>query len=381
MENKNKSNILLIIIFAAAFGIGGGAVGGLLARSYVGDSLVTPFFGEIDYSHQGPNLIIRDPKKVVVQQDDRVSNTVSAVQNGLVGIFKKRDPRKADKNFNLDNFYVTGDEVGQGLIITADGWIMTAFKPEAADKYVVVTSNNQVYDIDKILTDQLTSASFIHVDAKDFPVRKFASPADIANGQTVLAVRWDGETELAAISDIKKRTGGLVESSDAFSSKIQLASKLGPDFEGVPIFNLGGDIVGVLDKDDQVDPISHFDSATRSLLKSGEIRRASLGANYIDMSRMAGEIPSGAGAFDFRQNGNYRGALIYKDASGTAVAKGSAAAAAGLKEGDLVLSVNGFDVDQNTGLNDLVQEFQPGERTVIIYLRNGEQKETEVTFK
>ncbi|HFC53123.1 MAG TPA: PDZ domain-containing protein, partial [Gammaproteobacteria bacterium] len=60
------------------------------------------------------------------------------------------------------------------------------------------------------------------------------------------------------------------------------------------------------------------------------------------------------------------------------VVPGSPAAAAGLREGDLILRIDGEEIPDLKGLSDLLKILEPGDRIEITYLRDGEQKRVEV---
>ncbi|MBI4812440.1 serine protease [Candidatus Falkowbacteria bacterium] len=381
-KEKKKNNILLIIILAAIFGLVGGLAGELIVGTYIlGGALNMPLFGDIDFSdvsYGGSNLIIRDAKKVVVEQNDKAVETINSAAGSLAAIFKKKSSgeSKGSNSFNSDDYYAAGQEVGQGLIITSDGWIITSFKPETADNYMVMTKDKVIYAIDKMASDKLTSFNFLHVQAKDLPVKKFAGWDEIKNGQIVLAVNWDGRAVLNSIADRKKRAVDLVDSSDSFLSRISLAEDLSKEFAGSVLFNLAGDIVGLSDKE-AVEPISHLDSAIKSLLGSGEVKRPTLGINYIDLSRLARITRTNSeAAVGLRQN--EKGAIIHQNVNGVAVIKGSPAYSAGLKEGDIILSVNNIEINEDNNLTDIIQGFQAGDKINVIYSRKGEEKEVEV---
>ena len=149
-EKKQKNSIIIIIALATVFGLFSGVVGELLIRSYLLNHDI-PFFGEIDFSnhnYHNTNLIINDAKKVVVEQDNKIVETINSAKNSLVGIFPKNlsadKPELNTTSFNLSNYYQADQEFGQGLIITSDGWIVTNSQftsLEAVKNYVVITED------------------------------------------------------------------------------------------------------------------------------------------------------------------------------------------------------------------------------------------------
>lgn len=374
----------MAILIVVAFGLAGGIVGDLIARAYIlGSDYNIPFFGEINFSKgnlKGPNIIIRDAKKVIVEQNDKIEEAIISAEGSLVGIFKKKKisfppageagaREKAGakpERFNLADYYQLDMAVAQGFILTSDGWIVTSFKPENLD-YVIITRDKKIYTIDKAVSDKLTPFHFLHVRAKDLTVRQFVNMDEIKNGQIALSVNWNNKTVTTAIAGRQDKSGNILNFSDSFFSRISLMDALGKEFAGSFLFNLSGDVIGLIDKNGAVWPISHFSSAIKSLFQDGVVKRPSLGVNYIDLSRLVSE-----------KNSYKNGALIYKSAKGIAVVKGGAADGSGLAAGDIIVSVDGQEINEGNNLTDVIQSFLAGDRINIVYLRDGEEKEVEV---
>ncbi len=401
-NNKNKKNsILIIIIIAAVFGIAGGIAGELAARAYLIDSFYDiPFFGEINFSngnYNGSNLIIRDAKKVIVEQDTKAQEIINSVGMSLVGIFKKPLLKSEQAgNFNLSDYYQINQEVGQGIIITSDGWIATSFLPaemeqapqkagqagaagkgDFLENYAVITKDGKVYAVDKIIQDKLTKFNFLRVEAKDFPVRNFVGRGGIMAGQSVAAVNWDGASWLSVISAMENyKDQDIVNSSDGISGEIFLVDKPSENFNGSFLFNLAGEVAGLIDNQGKIMPASQFTAAIEGLLKIKEIRRAGLGVNYIDLSELAK-----APVLNSAQEGGYgKGAVIYKNKQGAAIVKGGAADKAGLKEGDIITAVDNIEINKDNKLNDAIGQYIAGDKVMIAYSRDGNKKEVEVVL-
>ncbi|MCG2695735.1 hypothetical protein L6248_02275 [Candidatus Parcubacteria bacterium] len=103
-ENK-KNSAMLIIILVVIFGLLSGMAGGLAGRSFF-DFYYLPLFGEINFSdmdYKGSNLIIRDAKKVIVEQDVKIIEAINSAKSSTVGIFEKSPPglSSAKNDINL----------------------------------------------------------------------------------------------------------------------------------------------------------------------------------------------------------------------------------------------------------------------------------------
>jgi S1-C subfamily serine protease len=368
-EFLKKHSLPAVIITALIFGLVGGLVGELAARAFLFDSL--PGFwplGSWDFSrgrYAEQGLVISNPKNVIVQQDAKVDGTIASVSSSLAGIYKKQRLLKSSLIFEPSNFYQLSQSVGQGFIITADGWLVTSLGliKNYAD-YVVITQDKKIYQIDKAVADNLTQFNFIHIQAEDLPVRKFADRQNIKSGQLALAINWLGLSRLAAVAGFS-RPDGLIRSSDSFSEKLLLDSQLSAEFAGSTIFNLAEEVLGLVNNKGEIEPIGHLVGAIRSLFKEQAVIRPSLGIGYVDLSELT-EITG--------QNNYWRkGAVIYNSQKAPAVRKNSPAAQAGLRAGDVVMAVGDVYLDQNNDLAEIIQDQLAGGTVNLLVWRDGQE--------
>lgn len=380
MKNEKNNSIAIFLLLSIFLGMISGAVSSFIIRSYVfGDMFTMPFAGEMDLSsgnYRGSSLVISGAKKVVVEQSDKIASTIESSRSSLVGIFKKKTLPEVSSllYFDQKDFYRVGEEISQGLIITSDGWVITDFKPDNLN-YVAITSDKRILPIDKVVKDTLTPFYFVHIVASDLPVKGFADISDVRGGDLVLSVDWSGRGEISYISDIRTDNSNPVSSSDYFYKKIKLSDNLSEDFKGLTVFNLSGDVVGLINEEG-VEPITHFDSAIKSLLKSGSVVRTSLGVNYVDLSYLIG-----SGSIVSEKNGINNGALVYDGANGAAVTKGSAADLAGIRKGDIITAIDNIEINKKISLSEAVQKFSKGDKIIVVLLRNAEKMEVEVELK
>jgi serine protease Do len=310
---------------------------------------------------------------VIVQQDAKINETINSVGPSLVGIYKKKPAPVALNNvFTPDNFYKINEPAGQGFVITSDGWIVTSSAlVKNYNDYVVIAKDRKIYQIDKAVADNLTKFNFIHVPARDLPVMKFTEIQDIKPGSLVVSVTWLGLNLVSSISGFNE-SSSLVKSSDNFSKKLVLDDKLPAEFKGSIIFNLAGDALGLVNDGGEIEPLSHLGGAVRSLFKNKTSSRSSLGINYVNLAELV-EITG--------QNSYWqKGAIIYKDQKAVAVKKNSPAEKSGLREGDIIISIDNLELNQKNNLTEIVQDHLAGETISLIILRQGEEREVKVTL-
>ncbi|MDD5290825.1 MAG: PDZ domain-containing protein [Patescibacteria group bacterium] len=370
-----KNRVVILLIFVLIISLLAGVAGDLISRVYMfEDAYNIPFFGNISFSdnnYRGANLVIQGAKKVVVEQNIKVAEIINSINGNLAGVFKKIKTADSGLNFNPDSYYKLDQAAGLGLIITSDGWIITDALPKnlsyesISGGYVVIDKDKQIYKIDQVIKDTLTPFSFIHVEgAKDFPVQQFAE-SKAENGQLVIAASWSGDSYLTSV--IGSREKSLVRSSDNFSDELIIADVSAQGLKEAVLFDLTGRIIGFLDSEGEASPISHFQSAIKSLLKDRSIKRPSFGVNYLDLSLLA------------KENNKYKnGALIYKNASGVSLIKNGPAEKAGLKEGDIIIQIDNTEINGNNNLANIIQSYSAGDKINVDYLRAGEKLEAQV---
>lgn len=374
-----RSRTIILLFFVVVLALLAGVVGELVSRVYLlGDPYSMPFIGNIsftDENYNGANLAIIGAKKVVVEQNVKVAETVNSLSNDLIGIFRKIKTVNSEENdkFDIDEYYKISQPIGTGLIITSDGWITTdAFTKGSkidniASGYVLIAKDRQVYEIDKIVEDPATNFLFIHAKgAKDFSVRPFVERGGVKNGQLAIAVNWAGESWLTSVVG-EESSDSLIKTSEDIPVALVLAGADDKKMAGSAVADLSGNIIALTDKAGKIESIDNFQSAIQSLLKSGSIRRVFLGVNYIDLSLLAKE-----------DNKNKKGAIIIKNINGIGVVKASPAEKSGLKEGDIIIQVDNVEINESNDLADVIRGYLPGDSINVSYLRAGEKKEVQV---
>ncbi len=385
---KTNNKIILIVVLATIFGMLSGLVGTVIARVYVLEKAFNvPLMGEINLSgnyfgQQG--LVIRGAKKVIVEQNTKVLETINSADNSIVAIFEKKKITNEKQDNNIKNIiesaYNLKDEAGQGLIITSDGWIISSYAPklysnDIATKtkesiiagYVIIDSNKRIYTIKNIVLDEAANCSFWKIQANDLPVKVFVEAKNVHNGQMVLAINWNGSSFLSTIVEKNKEDKKLYKTSDNFFNKIKFADDLGSDFYGSFVFNLNSDLIALIDNKGEIKLISDFAPCIDCLLGNEKIKYPELGINYLDLSD-----------FVFSKGDTDKGALIYADETETAVKKGSLAEKAGLKTGDIILSINNILLDEKNKLENIFKSFSVKDEILIKYLREKKEFEVEI---
>ncbi|QQG52993.1 MAG: serine protease [Candidatus Falkowbacteria bacterium] len=372
---NNKHRLLPVIILAIFLGLIAGAAGEIVTRVYFLKDFSVPYFNNevnlASLNSNRSNLIIQDAKKVVVNQDVKVGETIGSIRPSLVGVFKTL---AVNEKSSSAQYYKLDEPLLVGLAVTADGWIAISapadFKKNFNVKnFVAITSDRKVYKIDKISDfDNLPGdLIFFHLEAaNNLTVKKIVARTDISLGQSVLAINDFSNVLLTSLSSFKKTP--TVLSSDSLNTRFTLAGTPEDQFKNSFVFNLAGDLVAIIGEDKEIVPAFSYNSYWQSFFKTGTASQPLLGVNYLDLSTTK--------SLSLNLE---KGAWLHSSETLPAVVKNSPAANAGLQEGDVISWVNNQALDANNDLADIIASFNPGDNITLTYIRNGVEKE--VTLK
>jgi hypothetical protein len=347
-----KNYIFITIILALFFGLIAGFAGQILSRYYISQDLAGfALTREFDLLDGRSNLIIRDPRKVVVSQDAKVEEIAETVSYSLYKLFNIKETAEY---IDLNN------PLALTLAVSSDGWFLTTLDDDLISlekmNLKLLGPDDNFYEIEEIIVKKLNASNLIFLKADRLNqaiVRRSVSSQEMKAGQSLIAIKKNKALSLASLIDYGNLESIL--SSDKFNRKLSI---LAPDefLENSFVFNLAGDFVGLLDnnKDFYLAPI--LANYWRSLLDQSEISLPELGILYLDLSQIK-----------FLENNFNRGALIDQ------VIKNSPADLAGLKSGDIISHINGQELNSNLGLSDIILSLNSRDEIKINYYRNQEE--------
>ena len=376
MLKKIKNSFLLTISLATFCGLIAGVCGEVFMRAYIFSDYSSPYSNQevnlSDLNNNRSSLIIRDPKKVVVNQDLKVEETINSLSSSMVGIFKEISS-KTNTDTMKPGYYSLDNPLFLGLIITSDGWIMSSVPAEikkdfSSKGYVVVSSDRKIYKIDKVNTikNAPSDVIFFHLaEVSNLSVRKIVPRSELSLGQSLIVIDNHNNVWPTNLSSFKKTPDIL--NSDSLNASLSLANNSEAVQKNSFIFNLSGDLTALVGSNKEIVPAFLFNSYWQSFGNKELSASPSLGVNYLDLS--ANRIP----------NVNLsKGALIYLGADKVAVVKDSPAALAGLMLGDIITWVDNQELNNVNDLADLISTYKPGDKITITYLRSGQEKQVDL---
>lgn len=347
-------------------GTGKGAV------HYVNNSM-TPATQPVDFSPAAEEAV----KSVVHIKTMSEGKTVRA-----------RDPFDI---FGMHGFreYKMPDQVGSGsgVIISADGYIVTNNHVVDGASKVQVTFNDRNTEVAEVVgTDPSTDLAVLKISAKNLHYMQIGNSDDVKLGQWVLAVGYPlnlDATVTAGIVSAKGRALGINQrqSTSAIESFIQTDAAVNPGNSGGPLVNTAGMLVGINSAIasptgsyagySYAIPSNIVEKVTRDIIEYGKVQRGYLGVTLADLNDQSAE-KIGIDKDEFR---------LQKGVYVNSVAPESGAEKAGLKKGDFITSVNGTAIDNVPQLQGVVARYHPGDKISVTYQRDGKSYTKQVELK
>ena len=269
---------------------------------------------------------------------------------------------------------------GSGVIIRPDGYIVTNNHVVADATSVRVTlNNNKSYDATIIGTDPVTDIALIKIEAKNLPYLTFSDSDKLRIGEWVLAIGSPYDlrsTVTAGIVSAKGRSMPSYKGEFKVESFIQTDAAVNPGNSGGALVNKKGELVGINTAIiSQTGSYAGYSFAVPSniaskvvadLIDFGSVKRARLG---VSMRALDEKVA------DEMKLSSLDGVYIVE------VVKGSAADKAGIKKDDVILQVNGKDVENPSHFQELVNGFHPGDVATMKVARGQNVRNIKVTFQ
>lgn len=269
---------------------------------------------------------------------------------------------------------------GSGVIISADGTIVTNNHViDEADEIKVILNDKREFTAKLIGTDPQTDIALLKIDAKDLPFLRFGNSDDLKLGQWVLAVGNPfnlTSTVTAGIVSAKGRDIEINPDQMRIESFIQTDAAVNPGNSGGALVNTHGELVGINTAiASQTGLYSGYSFAIPSniaqkvvtdLKEFGDVQRALLNVNIGDVSA---EV---AKKYNLDK---IEGVFIGK------VQEGGAADLAGIKDNDVIISVDGVNVNSSAELQEQINKHRPGDKVTVVVKRDNKKKPFNVTLR
>ena len=262
--------------------------------------------------------------------------------------------------------------MGSGVIVSPEGYIVTNNHVVQDAVNVTVTLNDKrEYKATVVGTDPSTDLAVIRIDENNLPFLAYGNSDDVKIGEWVLAVGNPfnlTSTVTAGIVSAKARDINILGSKGAVESFIQTDAAINPGNSGGALVNTRGELIGInaaiasgtgyYTGYSFAIPVNIVKKVVEDFTKFGKIQRAYLGVYYREID-------------DQFAKDNKLSSLsgVYVED----VVNGGSAEKAGIKSGDIILSVQGKPVNGKSELMEVVSQLSPGDKITVSVLRDNKQ--------
>jgi serine protease Do len=317
---------------------------------------------------------------VTIDESSATIEVASAVSPAVVKI-------TVNGNADTSSGIIPATGVGSGVIYDASGWILTnRHVVEGGDRLSVRLNDGRVFDGTVYGIDTLTDLAIVKIDANDLTAARIGDSSSLKVGQLVVAIGSPlGTFTNSVTSGIVSAKGRTLtaDSNQNLNNLIQTDAAINPGNSGGPLLDAQGNVVGIntaIAADSTgigfAIPIDIARPIMDQAVAGQKLARPYMGVIYRAIDRQfasAENLPVNDGAL-----------VIPGDSGGgpsaPAVVPDSPADKAGIKEGDIIVKVNGQAIDGDHPLDAALSEFAPGETVTVDVLRNGSTTSVQVTL-
>ena len=265
--------------------------------------------------------------------------------------------------------------LGSGVIVGADGHILTNHHViDGADRIRVDLADGRSFSAKLVGSDAASDLAVIKIDARDLPTLAFGDSDRMKVGDVVLAFGNPlgvGQTVTMGNVSAKGRATGLGDGN--YEDFLQTDAPINQGNSGGALVNLQGELVGI---NAQIlspsggniglgfaIPSGMARAVADQLKQDGVVHRSKLGVNVQSLT------PDLAQSFGMS---DAHGALV------SGVEPGSPADHAGLKQGDVIVTLNGRQVTDGNALRNQIASTRPGSSVSLGFLRDGKTESRSV---
>lgn len=379
-----KKFIFFLVLGAVVFVLGG--IGGVFFDRFAVSQLASvPILAKTGiFKRLNDNVtIINKTEQVVVREDDSVEKIVSQPATSVVSIVALTKENSSVKKEVMTT---------TGVLLTNDGIIATYSEKPFEDKdtrYFVLLFDGTSHSADFINHDSLTNLAFFRLnDGANTPAIALANSDDARVGKKLIAIgnaSQEYQNRLAVgilggNNHVFNLSGKTVSSSEKWEGVFEMDLNKAENFVGGPAIGFNGEMIGLIGTLTIDNNVKTFLIPSNVARKSFEraingtsSARPVLGVYYLPITKTL-SLEQGLS--------RDRGALIYSPSgkTGLAIIADSPALRAGLRAGDIIIAVDGKEIDLNNPLPELIAVFNTGDTIELLILRDEKEQKVSVSL-
>lgn len=320
---------------------------------------------------------VENGQSVRAARPENDEGLLDAYSRAVVGVVEKVGPAVVSigvkKRTRSPRFGQEG--AGSGVIIAPDGFVLTnSHVVEGAEEVEVSLTDGRTFSADIVGSDSATDLAVVRADAGSLPAAELGDSNSLRVGQLAIAIGnplgFQSTVSTGVISALgralRSQSGRLIE------SVIQTDVPLNPGNSGGPLVDSRGRVIGIntamifmAQGISFAVPVNTAKWVVGELVTRGKVKRAYLG--------IAGQVRPISRRF--QRQFELETATAVEVVS---IEEQGPASRAGLREGDLIVAVNGKNVASVDDIHRLLTSWTTGSLLGLTILRNGEQLQVQV---
>ena len=326
-------------------------------------------------------ITVGAPQPVTIDESSAIINVASKAGPAVVRI-------TVEGSVDAGNLGIIPQEgVGSGVIYNSDGWILTnRHVVQGGKTFMVELKDGRVLPGTVYGIDTLTDLAIVKVDATNLPTATIGESDALEVGQLVVAIGSPlgtySNSVTSGIVSAKGRSIVTDGSSKPLTNLIQTDAAINRGNSGGPLLDANGNVVGIntaiATNSNGIGfaiPIDVARPIMAQAVAGEKLARPYLGIQFVSITRQLADkekLPVQAGAL---VGGRDQG-----DQPVPGVQTGTPAAQAGIKDGDIIVSVGGKVIDDGHPLDATLSQFSPGDTVSVEILRGTQRLTLEVTL-
>jgi len=357
-----------------------GGVGAVFFDFYALPRLSTsPAFSKYEFFKKATEnvTVINKTEQVTVKEEDSVNKVASQAAASVVNIISISSGKNTSQN-----------KQGTGIIITSDGLIAT-YRDAIIEKdanYKVLASNGSNYDGKLLGVDEFSNLAYLKLDASNLPAIPISNSDDSYPGKKLIVIgnstgEYQNRFSAGLLSNDNKTfnlAGKTLSSSEKLEGVFETDFTDQGEYLGGPVVNYNSELVGINGSITIDNQKKYFQISSNNLRKSMELvmknelgNRPVLEIYYIPITK----------SYSIENNlSRDRGALIFSPSGkqGLAIISGSPAEKAGLQINDIIIAVNGQEINLDNPLSNMLSNYKKGDEVELLIVRNGQEMKVKV---
>lgn len=380
-----KKIIFLILVFII------GGLGGIIANRSIFPYLAsTKPFSDYNFFKKISDqvTVINRTEQVYMREEFSLDKVTSQAASSTAEIIISSIP---EKNYYGKNVISEDFVKSSAVVATSDGIMMTYLDPAKFSnpknlKYKVIISDGNVYDAEFLGLDSYSNLALLKINAGNLTAISFSDSGNDVPGEKIVAIGANSgkfRTQyisglLSNIDETYNLAGKTVSSSEKLEGVFKTDFNLENDFIGGPAVDYSGQtigIVGSIEKDNTrnffVIPSNKAKAVLEKAIKKELETNPILGIYYIPLSKEYSAV---------KNISKSNGALVYSSSGqqGLAVISGTPADKVGIKINDIVISINGEEINAENTLPDLLYKYKKGQEIELGLVRDGKDARMKV---